>query len=44
MEHKNEDQQNTNKGMNPNVKSLLIFVIVFIIGFFGTRFVMAYLK
>jgi hypothetical protein len=44
MEHKNENQQNTNSGMNPNLKSLLIFVIVFIIAFFGTRALMAYLK
>ena len=39
-----ENQENNKPPMNPNVKSVLIFAIVFIIAFFGTRALMAYFK
>lgn len=39
-----ENQENKKPQMNSNVKSILIFAIVFIIAFFGTRAVMAYFK
>lgn len=39
-----EKPQNDKPKMNSNLKSILIFAIVFIIAFFGTKALMAYFK